>query len=54
MSNNEQKFSFSDLKTMQQYDLEYKIAVSKTRIIEFYQAMYNKITILTHISSKVV
>lgn len=49
MSKIEQKFSNSDLKTMQSWDLEHKIAVSKTRIIEFYNAMYNKINILNTI-----
>lgn len=36
------KFTNEQLKTMQNWNLERKIAVSKTRIIEFYNEFYDK------------
>ena len=39
------KFTNEQLKTMQNWNLERKIAVSKTRIIEFYNEFYDKTNI---------
>lgn len=44
--NGKTKFTSEQLKEMQAWDLDKKIAVSKTRIIEFYEHFKDKIIVL--------
>lgn len=44
---NHHKYTLQDLKEMQSWDLDRKIAVSLTRIAEFYNVYPNKIYILS-------
>lgn len=43
------RFTNEDLKEMQKWDLEHKIAVSLTRISEFYACYPNQIYVLIYI-----
>lgn len=45
---NSNKFTSEQLKEMQNWDLERKVAVSLTRIMEFYNEFYDKNNILNH------
>lgn len=47
-SNSQSKFTNEDLKTMQSWDLDRKIAVSLTKIAEFHAKYPHEIYVLSH------